>query len=247
MAQRMRFRMGLLGKKVGMTQAFDNAGNWQALAVVQVGPCVVLDINTPERNGYASIKIGFDEQKPQRTSRPAAGLFAKAGTTPLHVIKELRLSAEELGQFKVGQTLSVAEVFRAGDAVDVIGTSKGKGFQGVIKRHHFSGFRATHGTHEYFRHGGSIGCRLTPGRVFKGMKMPGQMGSRQVSVQNVRIQEVLADKNLLLLKGAVPGAPGGYVTIKHATKRPIISFELLTAAPAAPNTAPAEAKVEAGA
>lgn len=232
MAQRMRFRMGLLGKKVGMTQAFDSAGTWQALAVVQVGPCVVLDINTPERNGYASIKIGFDEQKPQRTSRPAAGVFAKAGTAPQHVVREVRLSAEELGQFKIGQTLSVAEVFRPGDAVDIIGTSKGKGFQGVIKRHHFSGFRATHGTHEYFRHGGSIGCRLTPGRVFKGMKMPGQMGNRRVSVQNVRVQEVLAEKNLLLLKGAVPGAPGGYVTIKHATKRPLLPFELLTAAPA---------------
>lgn len=223
----MASRMGLLGKKIGMMQSFDDKGIWHAYTVVEVGPCVVLDIKTIERDGYTAIKLGFDEQKPHRMSRPEAGVFAKAQTTPKRLVREIRLSPEEVAQFSVGDAITVDQVFRGGEQVDLTGVSKGKGFQGVMKRHHFSGFRATHGTHEYFRHGGSIGCRLTPGRVIKGRKMAGQMGNKRVTVQNLRVAEVLPDKNVVLLSGSVPGAPGSYLTIKLATKRAFPPFELL--------------------
>ena len=223
----MPFRMGLLGKKVGMLQDFDEKGNWACYTVVETGPCVVLDIKTKTRDGYSAIKLGFDEQKAHRAKRPQMGIFAKANTTPKRLVREIRLSDQEIDQFEIGQVVAVDQVFRSGDVLDVTGISKGKGFQGVMKRYHFGGFRATHGTHEYFRHGGSIGCRLTPGRVVKGRKMPGQMGNKRVTVQNVAVGSVLADKNVLLIRGAVPGSPGSYVTIKHATKRSFGPFELI--------------------
>ena len=239
----MPFRMGLLGKKVGMLQDFDDKGNWACYTVVETGPCVVLDIKNKDRDGYCAVKLGFDEQKPHRVTRPQMGVFAKANTTPKRFIREIRLNEEEAAQFEIGQTVALDQVFQTGDVLDITGTSKGKGFQGVMKRYHFSGFRATHGTHEYFRHGGSIGCRLTPGRVVKGRKMPGQMGNKRVTTQNVVIGRVLADKNVLLIKGSVPGAPGGYLVLKHATKRDLPPFELI--APVAPEAegeaAPAEA------
>ncbi|MCC6749696.1 MAG: 50S ribosomal protein L3 [Deltaproteobacteria bacterium] len=226
-------RMGLLGKKIGMTQQYDAKGNWAALSVIELGPCVVLDVKTVERDGYAAIQLGFGDKSPQRTSKPAAGVFAKAKTAPKRMVREIRLQPDEIGQFHQGQVVRLNEVFAPGDVVDVRGVSRGKGFQGVMKRHNFSGFRATHGTHEYFRHGGSVGCRLTPGRVFKGKRMPGHMGARKVSIQNLRVAEVLPDKNLLLLRGAVPGAPDGYVTVRHAAKRPGAIFQLKREAPAA--------------
>lgn len=229
----MAERMGLLAKKIGMTQVFDDKGNWASLTVLQVGPCVVLDLKTRERDGYSAIKLGFGEQKPQRVNRPEAGVFAKAETTPKRFVREIRLSEEELAQFQRGQTLTVERVFRKGDIIDVTGTSRGKGFQGVMKRHHFKGFRASHGTHEYFRHGGSIGCRLTPGRVFKGMRMPGHMGARRVTVQGIRVYEVVPEQNLLLISGAAPGAPDGYAIVRQAAKRLLPPFELLDIAPPA--------------
>lgn len=227
-------RMGLLGRKLGMTQTYDDKGAWHALTVVEVGPCVVLDIMTQQRNGYSAVQIAFEEQKAHRVSRPVAGQFAKASTTPKRFIREIRLSPEELEQFQVGQTVSADQVFQAGDLIDVTGTSRGKGFQGVMKRYHFSGFRATHGTHEYFRHGGSIGCRLTPGRVYRGRKMPGQMGNRTVTVQNVRIHRVLPERNAVLIQGALPGAPGAVLTVRLGAKRHKGAFELIQAAPPAP-------------
>lgn len=240
----MAFRMGLLGKKVGMTQTFDKAGNWLAVTVVEAGPCVVLDVHTEARDGYSALKLGFDPCKPSRVNRPEMGLFTKAQTAPQRVVREIRLTADELAQFQVGQTIGVGQVFDDGELVDIVGTSRGKGFQGVMKRHHFSGFRATHGTHEYFRHGGSIGCRLTPGRVFKGMRMPGQLGNARVTVQNVRIYEVIPERNLILLRGAVPGAPGGDVLIQHAAKRLAAPFELRTPAVEAPSEAGADSAAE---
>ena len=237
----MASRMGLLGKKVGMVQDFDDKGNWAAYTVVECGPCVVLDIKTEERDGYWAIKLGFDDQKPHRVNRPDMGVFAKAKSDPKRWVREIRLSKEEAQQFEVGQVLTPEQVFRAGDPIDVTGTSKGKGFQGVMKRYHFRGIRATHGSHEYFRHGGSIGCRLTPGRVAKGRKMPGQMGNKRVTTQNLSVNEVIGDKGLVLIRGAVPGAPGGYVTVKHATKTLRGSFQLIQpAAPAQEAAAAAE-------
>lgn len=234
----MPFRMGLLGKKVGMVQDFDDKGNWSSFTVVETGPCVVLDIKTPQRDGYAAVQLGFDEQKAHRVNRPKMGAFTKANTAPRRLIREIRLTPEEIGQFEIGQTLTIDQVFRPGDIVDVTGTSKGKGFQGVMKRYNFQGFRATHGTHEYFRHGGSIGCRLTPGRVYKGRKMPGQMGNKTVTVQNVIVSRILADKNIVLLSGAAPGAPGGYLTIKHGAKRALPPFALVE--PQAPEASEGE-------
>jgi large subunit ribosomal protein L3 len=234
----MALRMGLLGKKVGMTQTFDDKGNWSALTVVEVGPCVVLDKKTEQRDGYSALLLGFDDKPANRTTKPRAGLFHKVGTEPKRFVREIRLPKEDLEQFEVGQALTADQVFGAGDVIDVTGTSRGKGFQGVIKRYHFRGFRATHGTHEYFRHGGSIGCRLTPGRVAKGKKMPGQMGNRRVTVQNLRVSEVLGDKNLVLVAGAVPGSPDGYLTLRHGAKRPGVPFRLKQA------TEPAAASAE---
>ena len=234
----MAFRMGLLGKKVGMTQNFTEKGIYQALSAVEVGPCIVLDVLTPDRNGYSAVKLGFDIIKEKRCNKPNMGVFLKAKTAPRRFVRELRISNVEAEKFKVGQTVTLDEVFKPGDVIDVTGTSKGKGFQGVMKKYHFSGFRATHGTHEYFRHGGSIGCRLTPGRVFKGKKMPGQMGNKKVTVQNLKVVEVVEDKNMLLIKGAVPGAPDGYLVIKQSAKRAPQPFV------AKPKSEPAPAPVD---
>lgn len=237
-------RMGLLGKKVGMLQDFDEKGVWASYSVVEVGPCVVVDIKTQARDGYSAIKLGFDDQKPHRVNKPEKGVFAKADTAPKRYVREIRLSEEECAQFKVGQTLSLDEVFQDNDTLDIIGTSKGKGYQGVMKRHNFHGTHATHGAHEVYRHGGSIGCRLTPGHTVKGRKMAGQMGNKRVTVQNIGIGRLVADKNLLLLKGAVPGAPGSYVTLKHASKRLLPPFELIQSAPAQEEKAEAAEKTE---
>lgn len=225
----MALRMGLLGKKVGMTQSFDNTGACVPVCVIETGPCVVLDVKTPQRDGYSAIQLGFDDKPERLTKRPQAGTFKRAKTSPKRFIREIRL--EETSQFEIGQTLTVGQVFQPGDLVDATGTSKGKGFQGVMKRYHFGGFKASHGTHEYFRHGGSIGCRLTPGRVVKGKKMSGQMGNRRVTVQNIEVLEVIEDKNLLLLGGGVPGPPNGYLVVRQAAKR----------APHAVRTQPADA------
>lgn len=238
----MALRMGLLGKKVGMTQTFDATGAWAPLCVVETGPCIVVDIKNEERDGYTALKLGFDETRESRTRKPDLGQFARAKTTPKRFLREIRLSPEEAAKFQVGQTLTVGQVFQKGDIIDVSGVSKGKGFQGVIKRHHFGGFKATHGTHEYFRHGGSIGCRLTPGRVVKGKKMPGQLGNKRVTLQNIKVVDVIEDKNLLLLGGGVPGSPSSYLVLKQAAKRAPRPVRLET--PAAAEQAPAEQPAE---
>jgi large subunit ribosomal protein L3 len=204
----------------------------------------VLDIKTEKRDGYSALQLGFDDKSERRTKRPEAGQFSRAQCAPKRFVREIRITPEELEQFQVGQELSVDQIFEEGEVIDVTGTTKGKGFQGVMRRHHFAGFRATHGTHEYFRHGGSIGCRLTPGRVHKGKKMAGHMGNRRRTVQNLRVIDVNAERNLLLVRGAVPGAPNGYLIIKKAVKRPQIPFVLAapaTAEPAAPDAEPAPA------
>jgi large subunit ribosomal protein L3 len=228
--------MGLLGKKIGMTQRFSEKGEWACLGVVQVGPCVVLNVKNLERDGYAAIQLGFGEKSAKRANKAAHGVFAKAQTSAKRHVREIRLTADEAVQFQIGQTLTVDQVFQTGDVVDVVGTSRGKGFQGVMKKHHFSGFRGSHGTHEYFRHGGSVGCRLTPGHVHRGKRMPGQMGNRRVTVQNIKVVGVDPAKNLLIIDGAPPGSPEGLVVVKQATKRPFRPYKV----PAAPAPAPAE-------
>ena len=214
----MSQKMGLLGKKVGMTQIFTDDGEAVPVSVVQAGPCFVVGKRTVDRDGYSAVVVGFDERPKRHIRRAEAGSF-KEGLKPQRVLREFRLEAKEVEAFTVGQTLALADVFKPGAPVDVIGTSKGKGFQGVIKMHHMKGMKNTHGTHEYFRHGGSIGCRLTPQKVHKGKRMSGHMGAERVTVQNLELVKIMAEENCLLIRGAIPGAPNDYVVVANAATR----------------------------
>jgi large subunit ribosomal protein L3 len=214
------WKMGLLGKKLGMTQVFNEKGVRVPVTVIATGPCKVLAKLSPDVHGYAAIQVGFDDQKPTRVRRPDLVRFEKVQSAPKRFVREIRLEAAALDQYQVGQDIKVAEVFARGDIVDVTGTSKGKGYQGVVKRHHMRGAATvTHGTHEFFRHGGSIGCRLTPGRVTKGHRMAGHMGDERVTQENLLVERVDEGENLLLVRGAIPGANGGYVTVRFAKKK----------------------------
>jgi large subunit ribosomal protein L3 len=212
-------RMAIIGKKLGMTQIFDEGGLAVPVTVVQAGPCAVVQKKVQEKEGYNALQLGFEETTEKKVTKPLQGHFKKSNCPPYRVLREVRLPVEEMKQFEVGHTVKV-DFFSTGDFIDVTGTSKGKGYAGVIKRHHFSGFPASHGTHEVKRHGGSIGQSSSPSRVFKGMRMAGQMGSAQKTVQHLRVVKVLEDKNILLIKGAVPGANGSYLLIKKSIKKP---------------------------
>lgn len=215
----MPFRTGLLGKKLGMTSIFTATGDRSPVTAVHAGPCVVLDKITPDRNGYAAVKLGFGEKLLKRTKKPELGLFTKAGVPPQRFVREVRLEAADLDKYEIGKQVPLATVFSPLSYIDVEGVSKGKGFQGVMKRHHMPGFRATHGTHEFFRHGGSIGCRLTPGKVHKGKRMGGHMGDVKKTVQNLVLLEIDETNNLLLIQGSIPGARNGFVVIRNAKKK----------------------------
>jgi large subunit ribosomal protein L3 len=214
----MSKNMGLLARKIGMTQVFTESGERVAVTAVTAGPCVVMGKRTAEKDGYTAVQLGLDDKPMRLTSKPVLGALAKGNLKPKRFVKELRLAAGE-DKLEVGAELQIADYFKAGDFVDVTGTTKGKGTQGVMKRHHMAGFRATHGTHEFFRHGGSVGCRLTPGRVHKGKRMGGHLGDVRRTVQNLKVVEVVADKNVLLIAGAVPGGKNGYVIVRTAVKR----------------------------
>ena len=203
-------RIGMLGRKLGMTQILDPDGRSIAVTVVEVGPCVVVQRKTPERDGYSAVQLGFDPSKASRENKAAIGHAAKAGKGTFNVLREFP-GGDDL---EVGATVTAAQVFSVGDAVDVTGTSKGRGFAGVMKRYDFAGFPAGHGTHEYFRHGGSIGNRSWPGRVFKGRKMPGHMGTDRIGTRNLSVVQVRPDDNVLLISGAVAGSRGGIVEIR---------------------------------
>ena len=207
---------GLIGKKLGMTQLFTADGSVVPVTVIQTGPCVVVQKKEAERDGYTALQVGFGSKKNQRVSKPEQGHLTKAGKGGFRVLRELR--SEDVSQYSVGQEIKVADLFKTGDRVDVAGISKGRGFTGVIKRWSFAGFPGSHGTHEYFRHGGSIGNRSFPGRVFKGKKMAGHWGNERASVQNLEVIEVRAENNLLFIKGSVPGAPRGVVLVRHTVK-----------------------------
>jgi large subunit ribosomal protein L3 len=214
----MAQKIGLLGKKIGMTQVFADDGEAVAVTVIQTGPCHVIGIRTQERDGYTALVLGFDEKPVRLASKPEMGAV-KDGGKPQRFVRELRLPADEVAKYQVGQVLGPKDVFADDAVIDVEGTSKGKGFQGVMKRHHMAGFRNTHGTHEYFRHGGSIGCRLTPQRVHKGKRMAGQMGNEKVSIQNLQLLRIMPEDNVILVRGAVPGAANDYVVVTHAATR----------------------------
>jgi len=204
---------GIIGRKVGMTQLFTPDGTVHPATVLRAGPCVVVQTKTVENDGYEAVQLGFVEEKPTKENKPTTGHFKKAGVPATRVRREMKVKAGGEAP-KPGDQVNVS-IFADGDRVDVIATSRGKGFQGVVKRHHFRGGRATHGS-MFHRAPGSIGASSFPSRVVKGMRMGGHMGHDRVTVRNLKVLRVDAENNLLLLNGAVPGGPGGYVVIRKA-------------------------------
>lgn len=207
-------KLHLIGKKIGMTQVYDGENNLVPVTVVQAGPCPVTQVKTAAKDGYHAVQIGFGTQKEHRLSQPELGHLRKAGVGALSHLSEIRLDGES--SHKVGDVLTV-ETFAPGQMVDVIGVVKGRGFQGVMKRHDMSGQPQTHG-HMMHRRVGSIGMRQTPGHVFKGKRMPGHMGNVRRTSQNLRVVQILAEKNLILIKGSLPGANGEIVLVRQAKK-----------------------------
>jgi len=206
---------GVLGEKLGMTQVWDADNRLVPVTVVKAGPCVVTQLRAAENDGYSAVQIAFGAIDPRKVNKPMSGHFEKAGVTPRRHLVELRTA--DAGDYELGQEIT-AEVFEAGQRVDATGTTKGKGFAGVMKRHGFHGVSASHGAHRNHRKPGSIGGCATPGRVFKGMRMAGRMGGVRQTTQNLQIHAVDAEKGLLLIKGAVPGPRGGIVLIRTAAK-----------------------------
>lgn len=206
---------GVLGEKLGMTQVWDDENRLVPVTVIQAGPCVVTQVRTEETDGYQAVQIAYGAIDPRKVNKPDGGHFAKAGVTPRRHLVELR--TEDASEYTVGQELT-ADVFEAGAVVDVTATSKGKGFAGVMKRHGFHGLRASHGVHRKHRSPGSIGGCATPGRVFKGLSMAGRMGSDRITTQGLTVHSVDAERNLILIKGAVPGPKGALVLIRDAAK-----------------------------
>jgi large subunit ribosomal protein L3 len=236
----MNLHMGILGQKIGMTQVFDETGVAIPVTAVAAGPCTVLQVRSPDREGYAAIQLGFDDKPARnvpdeeikraqgaaaryrlvygRTPQPELGHFFKAKETPpKYFVREIRLPAEEAAKYEPGQQVTL-DVFAVGDFVDVVGTSKGRGFTGVIKRHGFTMSGKSHGAHEFRRHAGSVGCRK-PQRTRPGQRMAGQHGNARVTVQNLKVAAVIKDQHVLLLRGAIPGPNGGYVVVRKALRK----------------------------
>lgn len=206
----------IIGKKIGMTQIFDENGKVVPVTVIEAGPCVVVQKKTMENDGYGALQIGFGDKKANKVNKPQKGHFAKGDVAPKKVLREFRF--DDIDALNVGDLIK-ADVFAAGDVVDVTGTSKGKGYQGTIKRFNSARLKETHGTGPVARHAGSMGACSSPSRIFKGKMMPGHMGSERVTIQNLIVAKVDAENNLIALKGAVPGPKGGTVTICNSVKR----------------------------
>jgi large subunit ribosomal protein L3 len=202
---------------MGMTQIYNADGNVIPVTVVQTGPCIVIQKKETVTDGYTALQVGFGGKKAQRVNKADQGHMAKAGKGAFQFLKEFRV--DDVSHYEVGQELKVGDLFKVGDRIDVSGVSKGHGFSGVIKRWSFGGFPGSHGTHEYFRHGGSIGNRSFPGRVRKGKKMAGHWGNERVSTQNLVVVDIRSEENLMLVRGAVPGAKRGVVILRPAVKR----------------------------
>ncbi len=213
----MNVQPGLIAKKLGMTQIFLPDGTRLPVTVLLVKGNTVTAHRTIERDGYTALQVGFVEQKPSRMTKADLGRFKQVEVSPRKHVREFRVPADMLASCPVGQDLTY-DLFPEGTPVDVSGTSKGKGFQGVLKRHHMSGKPATHGVHEYFRHGGSIGCRLTPGKVAKGKRMGGQMGNERKTQQGLSIAKVLPEEGVILVRGSIPGATNSIVTLRRSQK-----------------------------
>jgi len=208
---------GLIGRKIGMMQYYNAEGNVIPVTVVETGPCVVVQKKDTTTDGYTALQVGFGSKKAQRVNKATQGHMAKAGKGAFQVLREFRL--DDVSQYEVGQEIKATDLFKVGDLIDVAGISKGHGFTGVIKRWSFAGFPGSHGTHEYFRHGGSIGNRSYPGRVRKGKKMAGHWGNELISTQNLLVVDIRAEENLMLVRGAVPGSKQGVVIVRPAVKK----------------------------
>jgi large subunit ribosomal protein L3 len=208
--------LGIIGRKLGMTQVYTAQGVLEPVTVIQAGPCTVVQAKTAATDGYAAVQLGFGEKKAQRVSKAYRTHCAKTEKGVFEVLREFRIASD--AAFSLGQQVTVEQLFKSGDRVDVVGTTKGRGYTGVIKRHGFGGFPGSHGTHEYFRHGGSIGNRSFPGRVFKGKRMAGQYGTDRVTTQNLTVIAVRPEEHVLLVRGAIPGARNGIVLIHPAVK-----------------------------
>ena len=208
---------GLIGRKIGMMQYYNAEGNVIPVTVVETGPCVVVQKKETTTDGYTALQVGFGSKKAQRIDKATQGHMAKAGRGAFQVLREFRL--DDVSQYEVGQEIKATDLFKVGDLIDVAGISKGHGYTGVIKRWSFAGFPGSHGTHEYFRHGGSIGNRSYPGRVRKGKKMAGHWGNEQISTQNLLVVDIRAEENLMLVRGAVPGSKQGVVVLRPAVKK----------------------------
>ncbi|HUN64477.1 MAG TPA: 50S ribosomal protein L3 [Bacteroidota bacterium] len=203
---------GILGKKIGMTSIFDDKGEAIPCTVIEAGPCFVIQIKTKDRDGYEALQVGFEEKKERLMTKPLAGHFKKSGVAPKKILAEFR--GFDITKFQVGAEIKVDSLFAKNDVVSVSGTSKGRGFQGVVKRHHFGGGFRTHGQSDRERAPGSIGSSSYPSRVFKGMKMAGRMGGENVTVKNLRVVQIIPESNLLLISGSVPGHNNSYVEIR---------------------------------
>lgn len=209
-------KKGIIGRKIGMTQIFDEAGKVIPVTVIEAGPCVVVQKKTIENDGYEAVQIGFSDLKPHKVNKPKAGHFAKADAAPKRVLKEYRL--EDIEAYNLGDIIK-ADLFAEGDIVDVSGTSKGKGFAGTVKRYGNHTLKASHGTGPVARHAGSMAGASDPSRIPKGKKMPGHMGAEKVTVQNLMVVKVDAENNLIAVKGAIPGPKGGFVSIINSVKK----------------------------
>ena len=205
--------IGIIGKKVGMTRVYDEAGVAVAVTVIEAAPNIVTQLRTKEKDGYNAAQLAFDDVKESRSTKPLTGHYKKAGTTPKRMAREFDYAGEDL---QLGAAISVAR-FQVGQLVDVVGVSKGMGFQGVVRRYKFAGQPETHGSMMH-RRPGAIGCRNKPGRVFKNQKLPGHMGDRRVTLQNLKVVQVRENDHLIIIKGAIPGAPGSYVIVRDAVK-----------------------------
>lgn len=203
---------GMIGKKLGMTQIFDESGNSVPVTVIEAGPCAVVDKRTPKKNGYASVALGFGRVDLKKVNKPKQGMFQKAGDAAYRVIREFRLSEEKLEQYELGQTITV-DFFKIGDSVNVTGTTKGKGFTGVMKRWGFAGGRKTHGS-RFHRAPGSIGMCAWPAKTLKGQKLPGHKGNEKITIKNLMVIDIKTDRNIILVKGSVPGSKNGIVIIQ---------------------------------
>jgi len=215
----MNTNVGLIGKKLGNTQVFNTDGTVARVTAIEIGPCRVLGKRTLDKDGYSAVILGFGQKREKLLTKAEAGWFKKIGQEPARTVREFRLAPETVATYEVGQVLKPSEYFAEGQKVDVCGITRGRGFSGVMRRWNFRGSaKDTHGTHEYKRHGGSIGTNMTPGRTFLNLKMPGQYGNERETILNLVVAKVLDEENMILVKGGVPGSKNGVVTVRGAVK-----------------------------